>query len=231
MLERAAGGWRRFALGLASLCLTAGPIAQAGDISTLSGRTFQQVRLVRVDPDGVTWEHATGICKVNFTDLPGAVRQQYHYDAARAAAYQAAQARNLQQAAAQAQEDQRRAAARRLERFRLAPEAAASEMDAGPGTFVYRRARVPEKAAEALGGQIDTRKAALEKRTEHDGTIFDRRLWAIPQMIVGLTSDGHAFDLPDVNSPAYRRSLRRAPADKVYYEDVDRAAAFARGQP
>ena len=59
--------------------------ARADDITTLYGTTYREVRLVRVEPDGVTWTHATGLCKVPFADLPEAVRRTYHYDAKPAA--------------------------------------------------------------------------------------------------------------------------------------------------
>lgn len=230
-MKRTTQGWGGLAFGVMLGWLAVGPSAFGEDVTTLSGRTYRQVRLVRVDTDGVVWQHASGMCKVDFTDLPKVLRQRYHDNAAQACAYQTAQAQARQQAAAQARQDQQKAAAWRAQRLQQTQEAEAARTDVRPGTFVYHRDRVPVKAAEALGAQIDARKVALAKLTEDDGTIYDRRLWAIPRFIVGLSSDGHAFDAPDVKSPEYQRSLRRAPADKASYEDVDRAAAFARGQP
>ncbi len=230
-MQRAARGGGLFAVAVVLASLGRAPTVRAEDLTTLSGRTFRQVRMLRVEPDGVIWEHATGMCKVDFTDLPDSLRLRYHYNAAQAAAFQVAQAQTRQQTAALVQQAQRLAATRRVQHFQQQQAEAGSETEAKPGTFVYHRDRTPERAAEALGAQVAERKAALEKLTEDDGTIYDRRLWAIPRMIVGLSSDGHAFDPPDVNSPEYQRSLRHAPADKEYYKDVDRAEAFARGAP
>lgn len=64
---------------LVSAVLVAGALpARADDVTTRSGTTFRDVRMVRVDPDGVTWEHATGMVKVDFGDLPDAVSKMYH---------------------------------------------------------------------------------------------------------------------------------------------------------
>lgn len=223
-----------FKVGIVLGCLLAGPFAWADDVTTLSGRTLQGVRVARVEPDGVTWEHATGISKVDFTDLPVALRQQFHYDAARATAYQAAQTQAREQAAAQVREDQRKLTEGRTRHFQQQQASKVSDdesADAGSGTFVYRRERSRERAEEAVGEQIAARKLAYAKLTEYDGTLYDRRLWAIPQLLVGIHSDGHDFDPPDTDSEVYKRGLRRSPETRRYYEDVDRAEAFAKGRP
>ena len=75
--------------------------------------------------------------------------------------------------------------------------------------------------------------------TKDDGTFWDRRLWAIPCLIVGNGySPGIAFDpRTDMNSHEYQGSLHGPNISqpdymtKSYYQDVDRAAAFARGHP
>ena len=217
-------------VGLALLCSTLGPFVRAEDVTTLSGKTLRQVKLARLDPDGVTWEHATGICKVDFTDLPAAIRQRYHYDPVQAAAYKTAQARALQRVAEQLQQDQRNLAAWRKAHYSQR-QAAASGADADPLTFVYHRDLTIPRAVGEIDEQATTQKAAFEKLHEYDGTLYDRRIWAIPQMIIGIHSDGHDFDPPDKESPEYKRGLRRSPGDKGWYEGVDRAEAFARGQP
>ena len=222
--------------------------AWADDVTTLSGATFHEVRLVRVEPDGVTWEHSTGMVKVDFTDLPEAVRRTYHYDAGQAAAFREAQAQARQQFDARARQAQREAEARQVQRFQSPGAAAGSE--ARPGEFVYRH-RAGEAAAEkSLGEVLATKEAAEDFRTKDDGTMWDRRLWAVPKLIFGGNAfDGVSFDpKTDFNSHEYQSSLHHGVVGdakgsandaffqpiymtKSYYDDLDRAAAFARGKP
>ena len=204
------------------------------------------MRAVRVDPDGVTWEHATGVAKVDFKDLPEPVRRAYHYDAGKAAAFQNG-AGGVR--AARAQQVQREAEANRVQQFQR-QTAAASGTDARPGEFVYRRKTAEEAAVGSVGEGIASKKAAEDFRTKDDGTPWDRRLWAVPKFLFGSNPfDGVAFDpKTDFNSHEYRLGAHHAPgafaADsahdsfyepiyqtKSYYEDVDRAEAFARGRP
>ncbi len=222
--------------------------AWADDVTTLSGTTFHEVRLVRVEPDGVTWEHSTGMVKVDFTDLPEPVRRTYHYDARQAAAFREAQAQAQQQFDARARQAQREAGARQVQRFQSPGAAAGSEPK--PGEFVYRR-RAAEAAAEKSVGEVLTaKKAAEDFRTKDDGTMWDRRLWAVPKLIFGGNAfDGVAFDpKTDFNSHEYTMGAHHAAGafapdsahdsffepiyqTRSYYDDVDRAAAFARGKP
>ena len=61
------------------------------------------MKVLSVEPDGVTYMHASGIAMIPFTELPEAIRQQYGYDPKRAASYtaqdDAAQARLAAEAA------------------------------------------------------------------------------------------------------------------------------------
>ena len=230
-MERFSGGKHPLTpVGLVLLCSIVATFARAEDVTTLSGKTLRQVKLARLDPDGVTWEHATGICKVDFTDLPAAIRQRYHYNPVQAAAYKTAQTLARQRVAEQSQQDQRNLAAWR-KASSSQRQTAVSGPDADFNTFVYRRALTIPQAVEQIDEQGTARKAADEKLHEYDGTLYDRRIWAIPQMIIGIHSDGHDFDPPDKDFPEYKRGLRHSPDDKGWYEGVDRAEAFARGQP
>ncbi len=223
--------------------------ARAEDVTTLAGTTYHEVRMVRVEPDGVTWEHSTGIVKVDFTDLPEAVRRTYHYDAKRATAFRDAQTQAQQQFAAQQLQAQREAEAHRVQRFQ-AQIAAAPAGTGQPGEFVYRRRAAEVAAEQSVGEGISAKKAAENFRTKDDGTMWDRRLWAVPKLIFGGNAfDGVAFDpKTDFNSHEFQIGAHHAPGPfapdsahdsffqpnyqtKSYYEDVDRAEAFARGKP
>lgn len=208
----------------------------AEDVTTLSGNTYREVRLVRVEPDGVTWEHASGVVKVDFTDLPEPVRKAYHYDAGKAAAFQAAQVQAREQFAAQAQQAQHAAEAHRVERFQ-----GQGPGEGRPGEFVYRRKAADAAVQGSVAEGITAKKAAEDFRTKDDGTVWDRRIWAVPQFLFGGDAfNGTAFDpKTDLNAHEFQSSLHSAGPDffngdymtKSYYKDVDRAEAFARGKP
>ena len=231
---------------IAMLGLLGAPMACADDVTTLSGATYREVRAVRVEPDGVTWEHATGMVKVDFTDLPDPVRKAYHYDAAKAAAFQAAQARAREESAAQAQRAQKESEARRVQLY----QAQAGGMETRPGEFVVRRKAAEAAAVGSVGEGIVAKKQAEAFRTKDDGTMWDRRLWAVPKYIFGGNEfDGVAFNpKTDFNSHEFQSTVHHSPVSEVkdtvddaffkpnystksYYDDVDRAAAFARGRP
>ncbi len=80
--------------------------------------------------------------------------------------------------------------------------------------------------------------------------MWDRRLWAVPVFLLGGSAfNGVAFDpKTDFNSHEYTMGAHHAPGafapdsthdsffepiyqTKSYYDDVDRAEAFARGKP
>ena len=149
--RRCGGG----ALAVLMAWLAVSTPTRADDLTTLSGVTYHQVRMIRVEPDGVIWEHATGQCKVDFTDLPEAVRRTYHYDAAKAEAFQAAQARARRQLADQQQQDLQAAEARRA-RYASAPLAAGT--DNGSETFAFHRHAAEAAAGQAIGEQAAARK-------------------------------------------------------------------------
>ena len=73
----------------------------APDLVTRSGKVYKQARVFRVEPDGITYMYVGGMSKIDFTELPDAVRKQYNYDPKAAAAF--AQADEAAQAQAQAE--------------------------------------------------------------------------------------------------------------------------------
>lgn len=237
----------RFAVGALLVSLALVPAAHAEDVTTLSGTTYHQVHVVRVDPDGIIWRHATGECKVDFTDLPEAVRKTYHFNLKQAAAYQSAQAQARQQAAARAQQDQQEATAWQAKRSSSRSVAGTAGTEAPAGTFIYRRG--PSAASRSVEEALDTKATEQKFLTKDDGTLWDRRLWAIPTAILGRSViDTAAQPIIDPSIYEYRANLHHPaggyPADslhdnfyqgdymtKAYYQDVERAEAFARGRP
>jgi hypothetical protein len=65
--------------------------AFAEDFKAIDGKEYKNVRVSRVEPDGIVLISKSGIAKVYFTELPKEVQDRFHYDAANAAAYSAQQ--------------------------------------------------------------------------------------------------------------------------------------------
>lgn len=62
-------------------------IALADDFKSIDGKEYKNVKVSRVEPDGIVLISKSGISKVYFTELPKAVQDRFHYDAAQATAY------------------------------------------------------------------------------------------------------------------------------------------------
>jgi len=81
-----------------SVSVNAIPPGFADRITTLDGKTYEKVTLVRVDPDGllvsfVPVEGGSGSAKLKFRNLPAELRDRFGYDPAQASDYETAQTR------------------------------------------------------------------------------------------------------------------------------------------
>lgn len=72
-------------LGLLLFSLTARVYSE--DLTLTNGTVYKNVTVTKVDPDGLRIIHSDGGGKVLFTQLPEAIQQKYHYDAAAAQKY------------------------------------------------------------------------------------------------------------------------------------------------
>ena len=241
--------------------LAAGP-ARGGDLTTLSGQTFHDVQPVRVEPDGVTWKHAEGVAKVDFSDSPAAVRAAYHYDAGQAAAYHEARAQAQRQADAQARQLLRayddRLRTRAQAQAASQPASTEPVSPAAPGrNLVYRHGLAPavEAATRSVGEQMAAAKARAAADARNSEGLGNPDLWSwipgmkskpVPQRVdlpnaMEFTHAPNPILLPTFGSSSGESGAfgANATADpyvpiymtKSYNEDMDRAAAFARGVP
>src|SRR5438445_13870562 len=87
------------------LCLAS--VVFADDFKAIDGKEYKNVRVSRIEPDGIMLITKSGISKVYFTELPKEVQERFHYDAAKAAVYSAQQAAT-QEAFRKQQEELRR---------------------------------------------------------------------------------------------------------------------------
>src|SRR6266436_2765632 len=74
------------------LILCFASVALGDDFKAIDGKEYKNVKVSRVEPDGIVLITKSGISKVYFTELPKEVQERFHYNAANAAAYSAEQA-------------------------------------------------------------------------------------------------------------------------------------------
>jgi hypothetical protein len=83
-------------------------VAIADDFKTVDGKEYKNVKVSRVEPDGVVLSSKSGISKVYFTELPKEVQERFHYDAAKATAYSTERTANQREFRKQQDELQRK---------------------------------------------------------------------------------------------------------------------------
>ena len=89
------------AISIVIFIICAFPIYSSGeDFTTLAGKTYSNVTVTRVEPDGITIKHSAGLIKLFYGELPEDVRARYGADPEKARKYQ--EGRRLQQMKADA---------------------------------------------------------------------------------------------------------------------------------
>jgi thiol-disulfide isomerase/thioredoxin len=130
-------------------------VALADDFKAIDGKEYKNVRVSRVEPDGIVLISKSGISKVYFTELPPDVQKRFHYDAANAAAYSAEQAAS--RAAFQTQQAElRQKLAEERNRYWTGQEPAKTQQDpvrAAPVVPVAGRGQQAEVISH--GAQVD----------------------------------------------------------------------------
>ena len=215
------------------------PSSRADDLTTLSGTTYQQAVPIHVEPDGVTYRHATGVAKVDFANLPEPVRQAYHYDAATAGAYRSSRA----QAQAVADEQNRQVLQAEEARRKAHFQQVVSSGFASPSghTFSLRRESLTQNdlAGSLLGEQIAALKEKEAPIIDRPGGVANQLIWkALPGLRAGTGA-------ADVAVQKYRASAEHPIHEGVthawddgayqpdysmrdYYKETDRSAALLR---
>jgi len=112
---------------LAAFFLIAG-IAFGEDFKTIDGKEYKNVRLSRVEPDGIVLITSWGISKIYFTELPKEVQERFDYDAVKAAAYSSEQAAG-QEALQRQQAELERKLAERNNKYWIDQESAKNKQD------------------------------------------------------------------------------------------------------
>jgi hypothetical protein len=74
-------------LAFSILCL-ASVVALADDFKTIDGKEYKNVKVRRVEPDGIVITFSGGIVKIPFTELSPEIQKKYGYDTKAAADFQ-----------------------------------------------------------------------------------------------------------------------------------------------
>ena len=137
------------------ILLLAATSSFAADITTRDGTTYHNAEVTGVDADGIRVMHSKGVAKLRFEELPEPLQKQYHYDAAKVGAYRK-QVEDAQKAAAA------QAAAARQQREREIQEAQDAER---------RRAEEAQRREQeriAAEQRREQERIAAEERHKHE---------------------------------------------------------------
>ncbi|PYK38166.1 MAG: hypothetical protein DME60_11605 [Verrucomicrobia bacterium] len=127
------------------LILCSASVALAEDFKAIDGKEYKNVKVSRVEPDGIVLISKSGIAKVYFTELPTEVQERFHYDAEQAAAYSAEQTAS-QVALQNQQAELRRKLAEEKNRYWTGQEPAKDQQD---------KVRAPAAVVPGRGQQVE----------------------------------------------------------------------------
>ena len=139
---------------LTFLILFSASVVLAEDFKTIDGKEYKNVKISRVEPDGIVLISKSGISKVYFTELPKEVQERFHYDAAQAAAYSAEQTAS-QMALQTQQAELRRKLAEEKNRYWTGQEPGKNQQDklSAPAAVVAGRSQQVKVISH--GAQVD----------------------------------------------------------------------------
>ncbi|HZA38636.1 MAG TPA: thioredoxin family protein [Candidatus Baltobacteraceae bacterium] len=143
-------------------------VALAEDFKAIDGKEYKNVKLSRIEPDGIVLISKSGISKVYFSELPKEVQDRFHYDAAQAAAYSAEQTAS-QVALQNQQAELRRKLAEEKNRYWIGQDPAKNQKDKLPASAAVVADRGKQVEVISHGAPVDiTKHLALGKVTVVD---------------------------------------------------------------
>jgi hypothetical protein len=185
------------------LILCFGSLAFADDFKTISGKEYKNVKVSRVEPDGIVIKFSGGIVKIPFTELSPEIQKKYAYDSQAVGAYSAEQ--NEQQAALvrqrKADEQQRLEERQKYWNEHPAPQQAQPQTQ-------------PQTSASSMHGSALDQRPAGSSSTH--GSMLDERS-AGPQVLIygkvlNVVDEGLLISVRETNSIGSERIPDRATA-------------------
>jgi len=142
---------------LTFLILCFASVALADDFKAIDGKEYKNVTVSRVEPDGIVLISSSGISKVYFTELPKAVQERFHYDAAKAAGYSANQAAS-QEAFQKQQEELRRKLAEEQNKYWIGQDPHKNQEEKLPAPAAVVAGRGQQAEVISHGAQVEITK-------------------------------------------------------------------------
>jgi thiol-disulfide isomerase/thioredoxin len=132
-------------------------VALADNFKAIDGKEYKNVRVSRVEPDGLVLISKSGISKVYFTELPKEVQERFHYDAPNAAAYSAEQVAS-QVAFQNRQAELRRKVAEEKNRYWIGQQPGKNQQDQLPAPAAVLAGRGQQVEVISHGAPVDITK-------------------------------------------------------------------------
>jgi len=139
---------------------------EAQTITTRLGKVYTEARITKVEPSALTIQHASGVARIPFSELPDSMREAYDYDPKEAAAYESELQANVQAVIYRLETEAAEFEAAQ-ERERLAEEAYEAALERG--VWVIGRVKVQDgyllvMPDEYLHGRKSSRKKQNTER-------------------------------------------------------------------
>jgi hypothetical protein len=72
---------KKVEITVAILAALSASLALSEDLQTIEGKVYKNIKVNRIEPDGIMLRTKSGISKVYFTELPKQVQERFHYEA------------------------------------------------------------------------------------------------------------------------------------------------------
>jgi thioredoxin 1 len=132
-------------------------VALADDFKAINGKEYKNVRVSRVEPDGIVLISKSGISKVYFAELPKEVQDRFHYNAANAATYSTEQAAS-QVAFQNQQAELQRKVAEEKNRYWIGQQPGKNQHDKLPASAAVVAGRAQQVEVISHGTSVDITK-------------------------------------------------------------------------
>ena len=127
-------------------------LALAEDFKTIDGQEYKDATVARIEPDGIVLTTSSGISKLYFTELPKEVRERFHCDPAKAAAFVSEQNAQLELIRKQ-REETRQKQAEEMERQAETKDREQGEIEQQRQLLEQQREVRPRRTSELNGSR------------------------------------------------------------------------------